>query len=620
MKKLLLFFGLICVINLTVAQETVTIHQNGHDFQVSAVRSVTDYPADSIQYWVGSGSNSVVAVFKWCQNATMGIAYGYRWDGSATIYDLLTDIAAADSRFTVTFSGSMINTYAYQDDTYNEYLGTPGYLMYTLNGNYCSGYSDALVNNGFLEMEEWGSCYPFPATTPIVPASDPNAGPEPFVSPFAPENITFWIGEGTNSATAIFYWCQDIPAGLAYGFRWNGTATVGDMLNAIDSIDTRLSIDMSGGWINNYVYQDGNYNQHIAQAGYLMYAINGDWDAFISMTDNLNGGDVFQMQEWGNCEMPAAVYPVPDLFAPDTLFDGMAETGGSQAIHYQDEAILGWATGCTVERGPQDIANNTTMLASHGTEADAVGASSMNTGECVSLGDGGMATLTFGMPIQNGDGYDFAVFENSLNGYFLELAFVEVSSDGEHFVRFPAASNTQTLTQIGNADTVEAARIHNLAGKYLIGWGTPFDLAELAGAENLDINNVTHVRVVDVVGSINPIYATRDRYGRLINDPYPTNFQSSGFDLSGVAVMNGWRPTGIANRETARIIAYPNPCSDNLYITLDELQSVELYNVSGQLLEVMQPTDLNVHINMQSYPAGLYMLKVGNGVQKILKK
>jgi hypothetical protein len=30
--------------------------------------------------------------------------------------------------------------------------------------------------------------------------------------------------------------------------------------------------------------------------------------------------------------------------------------------------------------------------------------------------------------------------------------------------------------------------------------------------------------------------------------------------------------------------------------------------------------DTHVNLNMQQYPAGLYLLKVGNGVQKILKK
>ena len=62
---------------------------------------------------------------------------------------------------------------------------------------------------------------------------------------------------------------------------------------------------------------------------------------------------------------------------------------------------------------------------------------SNDTFDVVVLGDAGSITLTFDAPICNGSGYDFAVFENSLNDTFLEFAFIEVSSDGEHFVRFP---------------------------------------------------------------------------------------------------------------------------------------------------------------------------------------
>ena len=42
--------------------------------------------------------------------------------------------------------------------------------------------------------------------------------------------------------------------------------------------------------------------------------------------------------------------------------------------------------------------------------------------------------------------------------------------------------------------------------------------------------------------------------------------------------------------------------------------------MNGQLLEMMQPNDTHFMLDMQQYPAGLYLLKVGNGVQKIMKK
>ena len=43
----------------------------------------------------------------------------------------------------------------------------------------------------------------------------------------------------------------------------------------------------------------------------------------------------------------------------------------------------------------------------------------------------------------NGNSWDFCVFENAFNDSFLELGFVEVSSNGNDFYRFPSTSFTQ---------------------------------------------------------------------------------------------------------------------------------------------------------------------------------
>jgi len=646
MKKLVLFFGLICMINLTFAQETVTIHQNGHDFQVSAVRSVTDYPAENIQYWVGTGSNSIVAVFKWCQNATMGIAYGFRWDGSATIYDMLTGIAAADSRFTVTFSGTMINTYSYQDGTYNEYLDTPGYLMYTLNGNYSSGYSDPLVNNGYFEMEEWGDCYPFPSTTPIVPATDPNAStPEEATIDFA--DILFWVGEGTNEAILAVNWAD---TALAWGYRWNGDATVSDMMAHIAAADPRFSYTGSG-YLDDIHYIDtaagmttplgitpgnwwGSSNNGFMDMGLAQYLNNGDLEKWADPAAGVLVDSTYDATYgywWYTYVYPMTITPVtvPDTTNPGPgpgpdpdhgPFCGGVGTEGCNAIAANDNQIVAWATNVVVTRGPQNISNPNSPLASHGTDADAVGPATMNNSmEVVSLGDGGSALITFERPIRNGEGPDFAVFENDNIGNFLELAFVEVSSDGEHFVRFPATSLTQTETQTGSFAPTDPTFINNLAGKFRIGYGTPFDLAELADSANIDLDNIVYVRVIDVVGCINPQYATYDAFGHIVNDPWPTDFASSGFDLAGVGVIHQ-KPLGIDNHEMPQVFAYPNPCTGTLYIINENAERIELYNLNGQLLEMVNNGDTHVNLNMQAYPAGLYLLKVGNGVQKILKK
>lgn len=231
---------------------------------------------------------------------------------------------------------------------------------------------------------------------------------------------------------------------------------------------------------------------------------------------------------------------LPDNPLPENSFCGAVGTEGCTAIAYDSSIIAAWATGCTVVRGPVDIINPDGPKVRYGNETMGTGPASTNTQRAVSLGDGGMATLTFAEPIRNVPGYDFAVFENSFNDSFLELAFVEVSTDGERFVRFPATSLTPFDVQTGTNGSTDPTKLNNLAGKYRVGYGTPFDLEELRDSTGIDIDNINYVRVVDVVGTVEPQYATRDAYGHIVNDPYPTRdtvWASGGFDLTGVAVL-----------------------------------------------------------------------------------
>jgi hypothetical protein len=132
----------------------------------------------------------------------------------------------------------------------------------------------------------------------------------------------------------------------------------------------------------------------------------------------------------------------------------------------------------------------------------------------------GQITVSFSEPIRDGNGYDFAVFENGLvslkdtaagsiaGQMFAELGYVEVSSNGKDFVRFPSVSLTPGL--VGAYGTIEISRVYNLAGKHPnangICTGTPFDLREIADEPDVvagvvDINNINYVRIVDIPGS-----------------------------------------------------------------------------------------------------------------------
>lgn len=231
------------------------------------------------------------------------------------------------------------------------------------------------------------------------------------------------------------------------------------------------------------------------------------------------------------------VFTQPGPFAP------AAGQVGSTAIYKDSNIIKTWAKGIELYRGWVNIADtsiyyNGSNKASFGYPSIALGQAQENSFDVVSLGDGGMATLTFDRPIINGPGFDFVVFENGFSDTFLELAFVEVSSDGEHFVRFPSVSLTQTTTQVGGFGNLDPTNIHNLAGKYRQGYGTPFDLQDIIDSTNIDLNNIRFVRIIDVVGNIDNAYARYDSQGNKINDPWPTPFNSCGFDLDAVAIIN----------------------------------------------------------------------------------
>ncbi|MBN4049634.1 T9SS type A sorting domain-containing protein [Bacteroidales bacterium AH-315-N07] len=291
-----------------------------------------------------------------------------------------------------------------------------------------------------------------------------------------------------------------------------------------------------------------------------------------------------------------------------------AGQSGSTAIYKDSSVLSAWATNSTVVRGPMDISDPGAGDASTGTPEDATGKSQEK--GVVSLGDGGYATLTFDGAIYNGPGYDFAVFENSFDDDFLELAFVEVSSDGVNFFRFDAVSLTQDTAQVGTFDSINATNLYNLAGKYRGAYGTPFDLEELSETPGLNIDSVTHVKIIDVTGSINDPYATYDSWGNKVNDPWPTPFAPGGFDLDAVGVINFYSATGINSpKEKIVMKIYPNPVASNIYLETNNITDkvlVEVYDLLGKKFLSKEIDHLNrTHtIPVDGLNEGLYYLKM----------
>lgn len=225
-------------------------------------------------------------------------------------------------------------------------------------------------------------------------------------------------------------------------------------------------------------------------------------------------------------------------------FSPPAGDPNSTAISMADPNFVGWATGPVgdpnmIDRGYLNVSNPGLGKVGFGEPNNVLGPATGDSFGVASLGDGGSVTVTFSRPIANGPGNDFSVFENSFDGMFLELGFVEVSSDGENFIRFDAISLTQTESQIVGFGTLDTTDLHNFAGKYQQGYGTPFDLEELKDVDPLvDVGRITHVRIIDVVGGLDDLYARFDSLGNKINDPWPTDFDTGGFDLDAVGVLH----------------------------------------------------------------------------------
>jgi hypothetical protein len=180
-----------------------------------------------------------------------------------------------------------------------------------------------------------------------------------------------------------------------------------------------------------------------------------------------------------------------------------------------------------------------------GDNFDIVSLGDLNSSQIAAGASAGQITLSFSRGIGNRAGADFAVFENSLgtsSTVFAELGYVEVSSDGTHFARFPSASLTPSA--VGPYGSIDPTNVHNLAGKHVNAygnsWGTPFDLSDLSAdplvqSKQVNLSGIRYVRIVDIPGD----GSFKDSNNRPIYDAWLT-FGSGGFDLEAIGVTHDW--------------------------------------------------------------------------------
>jgi hypothetical protein len=231
------------------------------------------------------------------------------------------------------------------------------------------------------------------------------------------------------------------------------------------------------------------------------------------------------------------------------IYSGPQDTANpiDGAIPSNSPRLLEWANNIS------SLASGLTHFAPRGsTTVSLTGFNSLGDLDATQIANGespGFLTVTFPHGVTNGSGTDFAVFENgftfgSPNGLFVDLAYVEVSTNGIDFARFPNLSlNTGPVQGSGAFAGYDMSNVWNLAGKHAQGFGTPFNLDDLLTnalvlGGQVDVNNIQYVKLVDVPGN----GAFKDSLGNSILDNWLTT-GSGGFDFRlpiglGVGVVN----------------------------------------------------------------------------------
>ena len=249
--------------------------------------------AADIKYWVGEGENQAVVVFDWSSNGR-ALAWGLRFGEVAPTADsALRMVADADPRLTFQLDS---NRYSFVGPF--TYLQTAaGYLQYVLDDNPYTGSYSQLNNGSFLKIGEsaygtgWdsteyaGSWYPMGVvwTTRIDPVGAPF---DTVNATIAADDIAYWVGNGDKKAVMVFNWAG---RSLAWGYRFDGSATVEQAMTDIQAADHRFSFTAGGGFLTDVVYVEQGKDT-LKGTSYWEQFINGGYGW--GLTQPLADGDL----------------------------------------------------------------------------------------------------------------------------------------------------------------------------------------------------------------------------------------------------------------------------------------------------------------------------------------
>jgi hypothetical protein len=138
----------------------------------------------------------------------------------------------------------------------------------------------------------------------------------------------------------------------------------------------------------------------------------------------------------------------------------------------------------------------------------------------------------------------------------------------------------------------------------------------------------------DYLTGLDNFYANRTNYGTKMASAYPgfnAFYAAGGWDFNWFQITQGTKSasieTDINEVSDSKMLVYPNPTSDVLYINMksnsSDLIHAKIYNLSGALV-LEQNIENNVPLNISNLKAGAYLVKALQNntlkTQMIIKK
>lgn len=91
--------------------------------------------------------------------------------------------------------------------------------------------------------------------------------------------------------------------------------------------------------------------------------------------------------------------------------------------------------------------------------------------------------------------------------------------------------------------------------------------------------------------------------------------------IDAIEVTNNSEQTNVPELQEGKIAIYPSPARDVVYIkALEQISEVRVFNMSGQLIKVVQPKTENISVDVTAFGPGVYLFHVVAGSNSVVVK